>query len=477
LQNIDWLTVAILGIMLFMIPIIYTAALRKVVIPRRLQRHNLLAKISSAFEDAANIQNVLVIHKASGTCLFFKSYGKSSIDPDLITGFLTAIQSFGAEMSGNKSLEELTWQDYQLVLGEGALIRVALVLASKASGMLKGSVPQFVARYESLYKDKLANWRGDLTSFRDSVKVINEVFDTAIILPHKRSDVPVSPRGSLAKKIMEVAGVLTKDRDYFFIATLLSESITKTKQSYAEIIAAIQELRMDNILIPIDIESLEKKKAITQPEVENLQQRVAQISFLNPDEKAKLVQDLQKMSADEREATLGSMTVMTQLQSATSQSIHGTEQGRAPPKQQPGTPSQVTANIAGINNKNEAISRIKSMDKSAKVCLKNFEYGGAIRLYEESEAIAAQWNLKSMVAEITHKKIEASAKDIQYKQTVVLTEARNAEKRGDNDTAMKKYIEAANLSSSLFKLGVPTEDKKMREYIKKAESLKKQLGL
>ena len=474
LANIDWFSVAIVLIMILLVAVLYNVVLRKVVIPRKLERHNFLAKISSAFEDAANIQNVLVIHKASGTCLFFKAYGKSSLDPDLITGFLTAIQSFGAEMSGNKSLEELTWQDYQLVLGEGALIRVALVLASKASGILKGLVPQFVAKYEASYKDKLANWRGDLTSFRDSVKVINDVFDTAIILPHKRSDMPVTPRSSLAKKIMEVAGTLTKDRDYFFIATLLSESIERTKQNYSEIIAAIQELRKDNILIPIDIESIEKKKEITQQEVVNLQQRVAQIPFLNPDEKAKLIQDLVKMPAEEREATLGSMTVMSQLQSATSQSIRAGEPGGVQSKQAGTITSQVPANIAGIKNKNEAMSRIKNIDKSAKICLKNYEYEGAIKLYEESEAIAAQWNLKSMITEITHKKIDASARDIEYKQTVVLSDARNAEKQGDNATAIQKYTEAANYSSSLFKLGISTEDKKMREYVKKAEALKKQ---
>ncbi len=472
INSINWGQLIILIIMLAAIPIIYTAVLKKVVVPRRQERHNFLAKISSAFEDAANIQNVLVIHKASGTCLFFKSYGKTAVDPDLITGFLTAIQSFGAEMSGNKAMEELTWQDYQLVLGEGELIRVALVLASKASMILKTLVPQFVAKYETAYADKLRNWRGDLTSFRDSIKLIDEVFDTSIILPHKRSDLPIKPRTSLAKTIYDLAGVLTRERDYFFIATLLSESIEKTKRSYGEIIAAIQELREDEILVHIDIESLEKKKEMTQQEVVSLQTRVAQISFLNPDEKAKLLQDLMRMSSNEREASLSSMMIMTQLQTATTQAIHG---GGTPQASSGGAvTSKVTVASASIQTKKAALNQIKNLDKNAKICLKNFQYEEAIKGFEQAELIASQWDLKDDLVELTHKKIDATVRDYQYRQAVVLAEAKNAEKSGDVATAIRRYQEAANYSSALFKLGISTEDKKMREFVKRAEQLKRE---
>nr|MDO8116716.1 hypothetical protein [Candidatus Sigynarchaeota archaeon] len=471
IQSIDWVQLIIIASMFAALAIIYTAVLKKVVIPRRLERHNFLAKISSAFEDAANIQNVLIIHKGSGACLFFKSYGKTGVDPDLITGFLTAIQSFGAEMSGNKALEELTWQDYQLVLGEGELIRVALVLASKASAILKSLVPQFVAKYEYTYQDKLRNWRGDLTSFRDSVTIIDDVFDTSIILPHKRSDLPIKPRTSLARQIFEVASQLTRERDYFFIATLLSESITKTRRSYGEIIAAIQELREDEILVPIDIEALEKRKELSQQEIVALQQRVSQITFLNPDEKAKLLQDLMRMTPNEREASLSSMMIMAQLQSATSQSIHG---GGAPLVPSGTTvTSKVSVASASIQTKKAAQTQIKNLDKNAKVCLKNYQYEEAIKLYEQAEIIASQWDMKEELAEITHNKIDATIKDYQYRQAVVLAEAKNAEKSGDVPTAIRKYQEAANYSSALFKLGISTEDKRMREFIKRAEQLKK----
>jgi len=476
-SEINWLAFALILAALAMVGIVYNGVMYRIVIPRRKERHNLLAKISSAFEDAANIQNVMVIHKASGTCLFFKAMGKSSIDPDLITGFLTAIQSFGAEISGSKSLEELTWQDYQLLLGEGNTIRVALVLASKASPILKSLVPQFVSRFESVYGPALKSWRGDLTAFRDGSKIVDEVFDTSIILPHKVADVPIRPKSSIGRMIMDIVKSITKERNYFFLATLLSEAIDKTKRPYGEIIAAIQELRLAQILVPIDIDMLEKKKEITQQDISLIQQRVAGVTFLSAEEKAKLVNDLAQLRPDEREATLSSMLIMGSLQSATEQSNRtgGTLPSPHPPASQTGASldSKVSVDLQSIKTKKSALKMIKSLENAAAKNIKNFQYKDAISCYETAELVATQWNMKAVVQDVRHEKIDASIRDLEYRQGVVLNEAKNAEKRKEVKLAISKYMEAANLSSSLFKLGVSAEDKKMREYIKKAELLKK----
>jgi hypothetical protein len=475
--SIDWISVGIILTGFALLAIVYFSVMYRVAIPRRKERHNRLAKISSAFEDAANIQNVMVIHKASGTCLFFKATGKSSIDPDLITGFLTAIQSFGAEISGSKSLEELTWQDYQLLLGEGNLIRVALVLASKASPILKSLVPQFVSRFEAVYGSALQSWRGDLTAFRSGTKVVDEVFDTSIILPHKLSDVPAKPKSSLGRVMLDIVKSITKERNYFFLATLLSEAIDKTKRSYGEIIAAIQELRLAQILVPVDVDMLEKKREITQDDISAIQQRVAGITFLSPEEKGKLVNDLAQLRPDEREATLSSMVIMGSLKSATEESIRTGSakpvQSQAAAQSGASLDSKVSVDLQTIKTKKTALNMIKSLEKAAAKNIKSYIYKDAISCFETAELVATQWNMKSLVEDLRHKKIETSIHDLEYRQGLVLKEAKEAEKKKEVKLAISKYMEAANLSSSLFKLGVSTEDKKMREYIKKAELLKK----
>ncbi|MBD3185464.1 hypothetical protein GF325_01445 [Candidatus Bathyarchaeota archaeon] len=340
------------------------------------------------------------------------------------------------------------------------------MLASRASSILKSLVPQFIAAFEESHLEALKGWRGDLTSFRDAPLYIDGVFDTSIILPHKRSDLPISPRSSLARKILDIVDSLTQNRDYFFIATLLSESINRTKRSYSEVIAAIQELREDEILVSIDIELLEKQRQVTQQEIAQIQQRVSQITFLNPEEKAKLVQDLSQMRPNEREATLSSMVMMGQLKGATAKAVGQQEEVSVQGK--------VSVDTSSITTKKAAQKAIKEMDKDARKCLKNYQYQDAVSYYEAAEIIANEWGLKKEAQEIIHKKIEANKKEIQYKQAVAESDAKSAEKQGNMQVAIQKYKEAADYSSSLFKLGMTSEDKKMREYLKQAERLKRQ---
>ncbi|MHA1792744.1 MAG: hypothetical protein ACTSVI_08880 [Promethearchaeota archaeon] len=465
-ESINWSQAIIIISLIAALFVTIAVVQEKVVKPRRLEFKNKLARISSAFEDAANIQHVLIIHKNSGTCLFFKSYDQKVIDPDLISGFLSAVQSFGAELSGSRALEELKYGDYQIVLGEGDYVRIALVLASKASPILKSLVPEFISKFESIHADSLKKWRGDLTPFRSAIQLINEVFDTAIILPHKRTDLPIKPRSNLAKKILDIVEDITREREYFFIATLLSEAVKRTKRPYNEIVAAIQELREDEILTSIDIEVLEKQQQISQQELNQIQQRVYEITYLTPEEKAKLIQDLSKMRPEERQATLSSLMMMGQLQGTTGASAQAPPQGIE-------SRERISVDTSSISSKKDAQNYIKDCDKKAKACLKNYQYQDALTYYGAAEIVANDWGLNKEVQDIMHKKIEINKKELQYNQAVLLSEARTAEKQGEYNVASQKYMEAADISSNLFKLGITSEDKKMREYTKNAEKLKK----
>nr|MDO8118864.1 hypothetical protein [Candidatus Sigynarchaeota archaeon] len=249
-----------------------------------------------------------------------------------------------------------------------------------------------------------------------------------------------------------------------------------------EIIAEIQMLRADEILIPIDIDAMEKRKAATQQDIAAIQQRVSTITFLSPEEKAKLVHDLAEMNPEEREATLSSMMIMGQLQSTTSQAVRGPTAGGPPgapgPKLKLNFPeatvaSKVSVDLTKIQNKKAAVKTVKDLQKKAEMNLKNFQYQDAIRFYEAAEIVTNEWQLKDLESEVIHEKIDATTKEIQYKQVVVVGEAKAAEASGDKQTAITKYKEAANLSSQLFKLGMQNEDKNVREYMKKAELLRR----
>jgi hypothetical protein len=137
--------------------------------------------------------------------------------------------------------------------------------------------------------------------------------------------------------------------------------------------------------------------------------------------------------------------------------------------------SRISVDTSGISTKKGAVKKIKDLDKNAKTCLKNYQYDDAVAYYEAAEIIAQEWNLKKESEEIIHKKIDANTKELQYNQVRVLNEAKKAETAGNLKIAMQKYNAAAHISSTLFKLGISAEDKKMKEYMKRAEQIRRQI--
>ncbi|GAH66115.1 unnamed protein product, partial [marine sediment metagenome] len=70
------------------------AAYRGVVVPKKREKQRVLTEVKTIFDDAINLEHILVLYKGTGTCIFFKSYGSEQIDPELIGGFLSAVSSF-----------------------------------------------------------------------------------------------------------------------------------------------------------------------------------------------------------------------------------------------------------------------------------------------------------------------------------------------------------------------------------------------
>ena len=104
---------------------------RGVIVPKKREKQRILTEVKTIFDDAINLEHILVLYKGTGTCIFFKSYGSEQIDPELIGGFLSAVSSFGKEMATQETLNEISYGDKMLLLADGGLIRVALVLGKK----------------------------------------------------------------------------------------------------------------------------------------------------------------------------------------------------------------------------------------------------------------------------------------------------------------------------------------------------------
>ncbi|TFF85772.1 MAG: hypothetical protein EU551_03305 [Promethearchaeota archaeon] len=119
------------------------------------------------------------MEKNSGLTIYTHNFKESTVDGDLLSGFLTAIQQFGSELSEEKtstSVKKIEYHGFEINLEDGNKIRTALILKGKGLDLIKEKLIEFVSEYEKRYEDELSKWSGNISAFIDSPNLINEYF-------------------------------------------------------------------------------------------------------------------------------------------------------------------------------------------------------------------------------------------------------------------------------------------------------------
>ncbi len=252
-----------IGIALGIVLAIAISIQRGVVVPRRKRARALLSRMYHRLSDVENVQYVLVLSKGGGVPMFSKSLAEVPIDESLVSGFLSAISSFGAEIStkmkkDTKSggLEELSYQQFKIILDEGQYVRVALLLLRRPSDTLKERLRKFTAEFEKHFQAQVANFRGEVLQDMVVTPVIEQVFESDLLYPHRIIEekvVPYArelPRKSVAKKVLAVARSDEFD-SIFYIRELISNLKTKGIEEIHSF-DAVQKLKVDQVVFAIN---------------------------------------------------------------------------------------------------------------------------------------------------------------------------------------------------------------------------------
>jgi hypothetical protein len=436
--------------------VIAVATYRGVIVPKKKEKQRILTEVKTIFDDAINLEHILVLYKGTGTCIFFKSYGSEQIDPELIGGFLSAVSSFGKEMATQAALNEISYGDKMLLLADGYLIRVALVLGKNASLILRRHLKEFIESFEKTYKDILPNWRGQLNHFRNAGLIVDDLLNTSIILPHQISydfSSVKDLKNPHSRDVLKVAQSCCEEaeREFFFIATLLKDASEMTSKDTAEIFMGIKELRDKKMLIPIEISAIEAQP-ISQQELNLINQKIATISNLTNDEKQKLVQDLAQLGLVEREAYLTSLTKQAKIVTA---------------------PIKTTVEGLDVDNKKSAKKGIKELLKRGKIAQGKKDYMRAVELYGSAAGLASNWELHDNFVKIEETIRKTKIEDLMEKKTKLEKEAKVAVKGKIYAEAAAKYKYASKMASEIFKLGDTAMTKEVKRLTNKSNELEK----
>jgi len=429
---------------------------RGVIVPKKREKSRILTEVKTIFDDAINLEHILVLYKGTGTCIFFKSYGSEQIDPELIGGFLSAVSSFGKEMSTQEALNEISYGDKMLLLADGVLIRVALVLGKKGSLILRRHLKTFINTFEKAYNDVLPNWRGQLNHFRNAGVIVDELLNTSIILPHQIS-YEISNVKELknphSKEVLKVAQSCCDEaeREFFFIATLLKEAAERTNKDTAEIFMGIKELRDKKILIPIEISAI-GEQPVSQQEINLINQKVMSLTNLTNEEKQKLVNDLAQLGPVEREAYLSSLSKQQEIITA---------------------PIKTTIGDLSVDNQKAAKKGIKELLKRAKIAQSKKNYIKAVEIYQAAAILATNWELMVEFHKIEETIRKTRIEDLSIKKTNLEHEAKSAVKENNYLEAATKYKYASKMASEIFKLGVTEMTKEVKRLTNKANEYEK----
>ncbi|MFX1309513.1 MAG: hypothetical protein ACFE8C_07420 [Promethearchaeota archaeon] len=432
------------------------AVYRGLVVPKKREKKRILTEVKTIFDDAINLEHILVLYKGTGTCIFFKSFGSEQIDPELISGFISAISSFGKDLVSQEELNEISYGDKMLLLSDGEFIRVALVLGKKASLILRRNLMKFINIFERTYTNDLPNWRGQLNLFRDAGSIVDEILSTSIILPHKITydySTPKALKKTQSRDVLKITKNLMKDseREFLFIATLLKEATEKTGKDTAEIFIGIKELRDIKILIPIEIATIEAKP-ISQQELNLINQKVSSLVSLSPEEKQKLVNDLAQMGPVEREAYFASLVERHEIVSA---------------------PIEMKPGAAVIDNLKSAKKEIKNLRKNALLAKKEKNFDKSIKIFQNAFKLASNWDLVKQSQELDDIIRLTKIEDLKDNMKILEKEARLAAKAEDYNEAAQKYKMSSKIASEIFKLGedLTKEVKRLSNKAKEYEKL------
>ncbi len=247
------------------------------VIPRRERRTEELKKIFQDLTDVQNVQYVMIIHKERGLPLFSYSYSQIPLDEVLISGFLSAITSFGQQIgchikSDNEKqkrktketderkpeelyLDDLSYHQFRISFFEGEKIRTALLLLKPATPTLREKMKQFNEVIEQNYAKQLENWNGETLDTEKVLEILEFHIKADLLYYHNVNEDRVEEikkifgKKSIYSVILEQARGEFKNR--FRILDLMNfMAIYGFKE--VDVFKAISDLRNLNVLFSMN---------------------------------------------------------------------------------------------------------------------------------------------------------------------------------------------------------------------------------
>ncbi|MBY9016425.1 MAG: hypothetical protein KGD68_12090 [Candidatus Lokiarchaeota archaeon] len=390
------------------------------------------------FLDVLNIKHIMLMDKRSGLTLFNYAVSGVDIDANLLSGFIQANITF-SESSGvsNKnvvpSIEyqfyEFQYKKFNILLKDGAIIRVCLILDHKASIKLRNQVFQFLEDFEPQFKEELIDFRekGLYFDFQDMIDYIVEFFNIYLMFPMTLAhsippyELDKVKRNLVQKAIYNLAKELLAIKPFFFINNMLIrlKKIAAIKDEV--ILYELYQLLERKIISPTSIETIANNIESEQTADHN---KMIKSSLISPmiDKKTDL-EDLKE-----------------QLKTM---------------------------------DEDSARRLIREIMKRARAAAKDSKFHVTLNEYNRALLIAKELNLKEEITKISLKIFNLESKSKYIELDFNIEKAEHAEKNGDFINSINYYQQALKILDGFKVYNVL--DPRIRKFKKKIQKLREEI--
>ncbi|MFX1342661.1 MAG: hypothetical protein ACFFAL_08180 [Promethearchaeota archaeon] len=200
-----------------------------------------------------DLRALFVMYAKTGLPIFTYDFAGGKMPSALLSGFISAVNSFYGELSGDadreSQLRDVHYKDLHLSLREGRYVVSVLILDASPTEEMTESLANFTAQFVSHYATELEAFDGRIDLFDSASEIVERSFHGELLIAYECAEAP--PRG-FARKIYELAIKSANTNGRVYIPQLFVAAIEKfgSKRKY-DIANALQHLLKVGCLAPL----------------------------------------------------------------------------------------------------------------------------------------------------------------------------------------------------------------------------------
>ncbi|MGQ9722966.1 MAG: hypothetical protein ACUVXA_16785 [Candidatus Jordarchaeum sp.] len=163
-------------------------------------------------DDRSNIYALYFIERDSGKCMYHQKFSGVEVDPDRLSGFISAIVSFSEELlpkMGDEWLKTIDRGSFKLIVERGNNV-YGLLIADQETPETRMVLKNLISTFEKKFSSQIERWKGELGVFEDFRNDVFKAFPSQSILPQYvpellsklSNSIQISPKMSVILKIL-----------------------------------------------------------------------------------------------------------------------------------------------------------------------------------------------------------------------------------------------------------------------------------